>query len=269
MVDTWGLKPKTKILIAGPCVVQDYDTCLVIAKEVKRCADLYNFSPIFKGSFVKANRTSVKGFKGIGMEEAIDILYRVKINLGIPIITDVHETSQVEYIEKFVDFLQIPAFLCRQTDLIERCAKSGLPTLIKKGQFLSPESCKFIEEKFFSSASVGQNLMIGERGNSFGYNDLIVDVTSIQRLKNSCTKSHIILDCTHSLQIPNTTEGRTKGKSEMIETMVKFGAVSDSDGLFIETHPDPKLSPSDSENMLDLDKLEYIIKKARNIYDCV
>lgn len=268
MEDISGTNPKNKILIAGPCVIQDYDTCLYIAKEVKRCSKKYNFFPIFKASFDKANRTSVNGFRGIGIEEGMEILYSIKTNVEIPIITDVHESTQVDYVSRFTDYLQIPAFLCRQSDLIEKCAKSGLPTLIKKGQFLSPESCKFIEEKF-NRFSSGQNLMIGERGNSFGYNDLIVDVTSIQRLKNSCNKSNIILDCTHSLQIPNTSEGRTKGKSGLIETMVKFGAVCDVDGLFIETHPNPKESPSDSENMLELSNLDMILGKARKIYDCL
>ena len=256
---------KTRILIAGPCVIQSWDTCYEIAIEIKRCAILYNFTPIFKGSFDKANRTSSNGFRGIGIDKGLDILSKIKQRLDIPVITDVHETEQVERVASVVDYLQIPAFLSRQTDLIEACAKTGLPVLVKKGQFLSPESCKFIEDKFYKAG--GTQLLIGERGNSFGYNDLIVDVTSISRLKKSCENSKIIMDCTHSLQRPNGVSGKTEGRGDMIEEMVKYSSVMNADGIFIETHPYPELSPSDSENILELSKLEQIIKKSRSIYD--
>jgi 2-dehydro-3-deoxyphosphooctonate aldolase (KDO 8-P synthase) len=181
------------------------------------------------------------------------------------IITDVHEVAQVEQVASVVDYLQVPAFLSRQTDLIEACAKTGLPVLVKKGQFLSPESCKYIEDKFYKAG--GTQLLMGERGNSFGYNDLIVDVTSISRLKKSCPDSKIIMDCTHSLQRPNGISGKTEGRGDMIEEMVKYASVMNADGIFIETHPYPELSPSDSENMLPLDKFESVIKKSRSIYD--
>ena len=265
MVDISGKNQKTRILIAGPCVIQSWDTCYEIAIEIKRCALLYNFAPIFKASFDKANRTSSNGFRGIGIDKGLDILSKIKQRLNIPVITDVHETEQVERVASVVDYLQIPAFLSRQTDLIEACAKTGLPVLIKKGQFLSPESCKFIEDKFYKAG--GTQLLIGERGNSFGYNDLIVDVTSISRLKKSCENSKIIMDCTHSLQRPNGIYGKTEGRGDMIEEMVKYASVMNADGIFIETHPYPELSPSDSENILELSKLEQIIKKSRSIYD--
>ena len=265
MGDTLERNQKNKILIAGPCVIQSWDTCYEIAIEIKRCAELYNFYPVFKASFDKANRTSYDGFRGIGIDKGLEILNNVKERLKIDVITDVHDVSQVNKVASVVDILQIPAFLCRQTDLIEACAKTGKPTLVKKGQFLSPEACKFIENKFYKAG--GSNLMIGERGNSFGYNDLIVDATSITRLKRSCLKSKIIMDCTHSLQRPNRINGKTEGRGEMIEDMVKFASVMNADGLFIETHPYPSLSPSDSENMLELNKLEGIIKKSRLIYD--
>jgi 2-dehydro-3-deoxyphosphooctonate aldolase (KDO 8-P synthase) len=257
--------PKNKILIAGPCVIQSWDTCYEIALEINRCASLYNFYPIFKASFDKANRTSYDGFRGIGIDKGLEVLSRIKQRVNIPVITDVHEVAQVERVASVVDYLQIPAFLSRQTDLIEACAKTGKPTLIKKGQFLSPEACKFIENKFYKFG--GSQLLIGERGNSFGYNDLIVDATSITRLKKSCTESKIIMDCTHSLQKPNGIHGKTEGRGDMIEDMVKFASVMDADGLFIETHPYPELSPSDSENMLELNKFESVIKKSRLIYD--
>jgi len=265
MGDTLEKNQKNKILIAGPCVIQSWDTCYEIAIEVKRCAGLYNFYPVFKASFDKANRTSYDGFRGIGIDKGLEILNNIKERLEIDVITDVHDVSQVNKVASVVDVLQIPAFLCRQTDLIEACAKTGKPTLVKKGQFLSPEACKFIENKFYKAG--GSNLIIGERGNSFGYNDLIVDATSITRLKKSCQKSKIIMDCTHSLQRPNGASGKTEGRGEMIEDMVKFACIMDADGLFIETHPYPELSPSDSENMLSLNKFESVIKKARKIYD--
>jgi 2-dehydro-3-deoxyphosphooctonate aldolase (KDO 8-P synthase) len=256
---------KNKILIAGPCVIQSWDTCYEIAIEVKRCADLYNFYPVFKASFDKANRTSYDGFRGIGIDKGLEILKNVKERLQIDVITDVHDISQVEQVASVVDILQVPAFLSRQTDLIEACAKTGLPVLVKKGQFLSPESCKYIEDKFYKAG--GTQLLIGERGNSFGYNDLIVDVTSIPRLKKSCPDSKIIMDCTHSLQRPNGIYGKTEGRGDMIEDMVKYASVMNADGLFIETHPYPELSPSDSENMLQLGLFEGVIRKARKIYD--
>ena len=265
MEDILVKNQKTKILIAGPCVIQSWDTCYEIALEVKRCANLYDFFPIFKASFDKANRTSYDGFRGIGIDKGLDVLLKIKQRLNMAVITDVHEVDQVDKVASVVDYLQIPAFLCRQTDLIEACAKTGLPTLVKKGQFLSPESCSYIENKFYNFG--GSKLLIGERGNSFGYNDLIVDVTSISRLKKSCKDSKIIMDCTHSLQKPNGIYGKTEGRGDMIEEMVKFASIMNADGLFIETHPYPELSPSDSENMLELNKFEYVIKKSREIYD--
>jgi len=264
MVDISVKNQKTRILIAGPCVIQSWDTCYEIALEIKRCALLYNFEPIFKASFDKANRTSYDGFRGIGIDKGLAVLSKIKNRLDIPVITDVHEVAQVEQVASVVDYLQVPAFLSRQTDLIEACAKTGLPVLVKKGQFLSPESCKYIENKFYKAG--GSQLLIGERGNSFGYNDLIVDVTSISRLKKSCPDSKIIMDCTHSLQKPNGIYGKTEGRGDMVEEMVKFASVMNADGLFIETHPYPELSPSDSENMLELNKFEAVIKKSRSIY---
>lgn len=255
---------RNKIVIAGPCVVESLDLCLEIAVEVKRACEDNGFKPIFKASYDKANRTSLGSFRGVGMSKALDILSEVRLKVGIPIITDVHETSQVEIVQHVVDFLQVPAFLCRQTDLIESCAASGKPTLIKKGQFLSPETCEFIERKFYKSN--GLNMMIAERGNSFGYNDLVVDVTSITRLKNACKNSLVIMDCTHSLQKPNGVNGRTGGQSKHIIDMVKFAAVMDADGLFIETHPRPKESPSDAENMLELSNLDSVLSLASKIY---
>ena len=265
-MDIFGKKQNTKFLIAGPCVIENLDLCVQIAKEVKRCAEIHGFTPIFKASYDKANRTSVDSYRGLGIKEGLYILDKVRFIVDIPFITDVHDVEQVKIAAPFADYLQIPAFLSRQTDLIEACAKTGLPTLIKKGQFLSPESCKFIEDKFYKFG--GSSMMICERGNSFGYNDLIVDVTSISRLKKSCTKSGVIMDCTHSLQKPNGIYGKTEGRGEMIEDMVRFASAMGADGLFIETHPDPSKSPSDAENILELSGLESVLNISRKIYDC-
>jgi len=255
-----------RLLISGPCIIQSLEESLIIATEVKRVAELYGFHPIFKASYDKANRTSHRGFRGISLSEWTRIIQKIKEEINIDVISDVHDVSMPGVISDKVDYLQIPAFLCRQTSLVEACAETNKPTLIKKGQFLSPESCRFIEEKFYMAG--GRDLLIGERGTTFGYNDLVVDVTSISRLREACMKSGIIMDCTHSLQIPNTTEGRTKGRGEFIETMVRYAAAVKADGLFIEVHPNPKESPSDADNILQLDKLGEIIRKARNIYEC-
>jgi 2-dehydro-3-deoxyphosphooctonate aldolase (KDO 8-P synthase) len=257
--------PKDKFLIAGPCVIENLDLCVEIAKEIKRAGELYGFKCIFKASYDKANRTSGDSYRGIGIKEGLYILDKVRFIVDIPFITDVHDVEQVKIVAPFADYLQIPAFLSRQTDLIEACAKTGLPTLVKKGQFLSPESCSFIEKKFYKAG--GSHMMICERGNSFGYNDLVVDVTSISRLKKSCTNSSVIMDCTHSLQKPNGIYGKTEGRGDMIEEMVRFASVMDADGLFIETHPDPSKSPSDSENMLELSTLDRVLKISRKVYN--
>jgi len=253
-----------KILIAGPCVMQDLDEAIEIAKQVKSSGISHGFHPIFKASFDKANRTSKKGFRGIGMKKSLENMKYISEEVGIQTITDVHESHQVKEVSLFVDYLQVPAFLARQTDLIKACAQSGKPTMVKKPQFISHYSAQYIEEKYYGFG--GTKMMICERGNTFGYTDLIVDVTSIDRLKESCPRSRVILDCTHSLQIPNKGE-KTEGNSKYIETMVKFGAVMGADGIFIETHPEPSRSPSDSENMLALDLLNSVLSKAQKIYE--
>jgi 2-dehydro-3-deoxyphosphooctonate aldolase (KDO 8-P synthase) len=266
MVDIWGKNRNHKFLIAGPCVITSLELCIEIAEEIKRCSAMYGFYPIFKASYDKANRTSGNSYRGVGMEIGLKILSDVREYTGLKVITDVHETEDVINVSKYVDFLQVPAFLSRQTDLIEACAYSGLPTLVKKGQFLSPEACSHIEKKFYKAG--GSFLMIAERGNSFGYNDLVVDATSISRIKKSCPDSAVIMDCTHSLQKPNGISGKTEGRSDLIEDMVRFASVMDANGLFIETHPNPTESPSDSENMLELSSLDGVLKVARKIYDC-
>ena len=257
MLDILEKNQKNKILIAGPCVIQSWDTCYEIAIEVKRCAELYNFYPVFKASFDKANRTSYDGFRGIGIDKGLEILNNIKERLGIDIITDVHDVSQVNKVASVVDILQIPAFLCRQTDLIEACAKTGKPTLVKKGQFLSPEACKFIEDKFYKAG--GSNLMIGERGNSFGYNTLVVDFRSLPQLQSfGCP---VIFDATHSVQQPGGQGGTSGGQREYVSPLARAAVAVGVDGLFMEIHPNPDEAMSDGPNMLPLHRLEPLLKQ--------
>jgi 2-dehydro-3-deoxyphosphooctonate aldolase (KDO 8-P synthase) len=251
------------LLIAGPCIIESSELAHQIAKEVKAIADKYGMRTIFKGSYQKANRTSHGSFTGIGRKEALQILRSVR-DTGMPVITDVHETTDVTEVADYVTHLQVPAFLCRQTDLILKCSDSGLPTNIKKGQFLSPEACRFVTDKFRSGK--GKEVWMCERGFSFGYNDLIVDAICIPRIKEAA-QCPVILDCTHSLQKPNRSSGTSGGNPALVGTLAKFAFATGADGLFIEVHPNPKSSPSDSESILELSKLEEVIEAAMRIYN--
>ena len=217
---------------------------------------------IFKSSYRKANRTRNDSFKGIGDIEALEILADVRTKLGIPVITDVHESSEVEIASRYVDILQIPAFLCRQTDLIQAAAKTGKPVNIKKGQFLSPGSMRFGVEKILEYGN--KNVMVTERGSSFGYGDLVIDFRSIPIMKK--WGFPVILDITHSLQQPNQPGGVTGGQPEMIETIARAGIAAGIDGIFMETHPNPAVALSDGANMLPLAKAEKLLSNLLNIY---
>ena len=254
------------LLIAGPCVIENQEICDIIATEVNRVASLYSMIPVFKGSFEKANRTSHLSFKGIDRHKALDILSNITSNFKMLTITDVHSPDDVEEVKDSVTWLQIPAFLSRQTDLIIACSNSMKPTLIKKGQFLSPEACEFVANKFRSG--LGKALMICERGFSFGYNDLIVDATTVPRIKSS-SKCPVIVDCTHSLQKPNRNNGTSGGNPSLVGTLANFAFATGAGGIFIEVHPDPKSSPSDSESILELNKLEEIVKESMKIYNAL
>ena len=248
-------------LIAGPCVVESREITFQVAREVKAtCKDL-DIPCFFKASYKKANRSSLDSFTGIGNEEALEILGEVKQELKLPIVTDIHTEAEAAFAARVADVIQIPAFLCRQTDLLVAAAKTGKTVNIKKGQFLSPEAMKFAVGKV--RAAGNQNVMITERGTSFGYHDLIVDFRGVKALKsNNCP---VILDCTHSLQLPNQTEGVTGGRPDLIETIAKAGVAVGFDGLFIETHPDPSKALSDGANMLPLNELYPLLKKLTKI----
>ncbi len=248
-------------LIAGPCVVENDKTPFIIGRKVKAICDELGIDYIFKASFKKANRTKLNSFTGINREGALSIIQAVGKELGVPTITDVHESYEPEIAARYVDYLQIPAFLCRQTDLLLAAGDTGKGVNIKKGQFMSPEAMKFSLEKVLSTGN--KNVWLCERGFSFGYEGLIVDATAIARLKKHGVP--VVMDCTHSVQQPNKADGVTGGNPEMIETMALSAIATGADGLFIETHPDPANALSDGQTMLPIEKLEGILRKVMKV----
>lgn len=243
-------------LISGPCAVEGRDMVFDIAGSVSEICDRLEIPYIFKASYNKANRTKIDSFRGIGDEKALAILADVRKELKIPVLTDVHTVEEVQMAAEVVDVLQIPAFLCRQTDLLLAAAKTMKPINIKKGQFLSAESMVFAKEKVLSAGN--DQIIMTERGTTFGYNDLVVDFRNIPKMSKMAAT---VLDCTHAVQRPNTAAGVTGGSPEMIETLAKAGIVTGANGIFIETHPNPSIAKSDGANMLALDKLEGLLKR--------
>lgn len=252
---------KKFFLIAGPCAIEDRDTAFAIAREVKRICYELDIHFIFKGSYEKANRSKLDSFTGIDKYEALDILKEVRETLAIENITDVHESDEPKEVSRYVTHLQIPAFLCRQTKLLTAAGESGCTINIKKGQFLSPEAMKFAVEKV--EATGNKKVWVCERGTTFGYNDLIVDATSIYRMKKIGVP--VVMDCTHSVQKPNQTSGVTGGDPELIEAIALQAVANGADGLFMEVHPEPHTAQSDPYTMLKLDRLEPILKKCMKI----
>lgn len=244
-------------LIAGPCAIEDESMAFRIAEHAKTICDKHNIKLIFKGSYKKANRSRVDSFTGIGNEKALNILRKVGQEMELDTITDVHESHEPEMVAEYVNHLQIPAFLCRQTDLLVAAGKTGCTVNIKKGQFLSPEAMAFGAEKVKSTGN--NKVWVCERGTTFGYSDLVVDATSIARMKNIGVP--VVMDCTHAVQKPNTTSGVTGGDPTMIETIAIHAIATGADGLFMEIHPDPKSALSDPHTMLQMDRLESIIEK--------
>lgn len=244
-------------LMAGPCAIEGEDIAMRIAERIIKITDKLQVPLIFKGSYRKANRSKGSSFTGIGDEKALKILAKIAAEFNVPTVTDIHESQEAAMAAAYVDVLQIPAFLCRQTDLLLAAAKTGKTVNVKKGQFLSAASMKFAVEKVQEAGN--PHVILTDRGNTFGYQDLIVDYRGIPEMRNFGVP--VVMDCTHSLQQPNQTSGVTGGKPEWIETIAKAAIAVGADGLFIETHPDPANAKSDGANMLQLDHLEGILQK--------
>ncbi len=252
-------------LMAGPCAIESEDMALRIAERIITITDKLHIPYIFKGSYRKANRSRVDSFTGIGDEKALKILAKVSKEFGVPTVTDIHESSEAAMAAAYVDVLQIPAFLCRQTDLLIAAAKTGKVINIKKGQFLSAGSMKFAVDKVKDWGN--PNVILTDRGNTFGYQDLIVDFRGIPEMREFGVP--VIMDCTHSLQQPNQGSGVTGGKPALIETIAKAAIAVGADGLFIETHPEPSQAKSDGANMLHLDNLETLLTKLVRIREAI
>jgi 2-dehydro-3-deoxyphosphooctonate aldolase (KDO 8-P synthase) len=251
-------------LIAGPCAIEGEEMCMRIAEKVKTVTDSLSIPFIFKGSFKKANRSRLDSFTGIGDEKALKILEKASKTFEVPTVTDIHSEEDAEMAAAYVDVLQIPAFLVRQTELLVAAAKTGKFINLKKGQFMSPESMQFAVQKVKDSGN--ENVWITDRGTQFGYQDLIVDFRGLPVMKEFAPT---VLDVTHSLQQPNQSSGVTGGRPESIETLSRAGIVTGVDGLFLETHYDPSNAKSDGANMLDLQHLEGLLTRLSRLRNFV
>lgn len=252
-------------LMAGPCAIEGEEIALRIAEKLVTITDKLQIPFIFKGSYRKANRSKGDSFTGIGDEKALKILEKVGNTFGVPTVTDIHESEEAAMAAAYVDVLQIPAFLCRQTDLLIAAAKTGKVVNVKKGQFLSAGSMKFAVEKIYDSGN--RKVILTDRGNTFGYQDLIVDYRGLPEMQGFGVP--VVMDVTHSLQQPNQSSGVTGGKPQLIETIAKAAIAVGADGLFIETHPDPANAKSDGANMLQIDLLEDLMVKLLRIRQAI
>lgn len=251
--------------ILGPCVVESAEHALFMASEIKEICSRAGVGFVYKSSFDKANRSSIESFRGQGMEFGLDVLARVKSEIGVPIITDVHEPWQVEKTAEVADILQIPAFLCRQTDLLVAAAKSGRAVNVKKGQFLAPWDAKNIVDKL-RAADCGR-ILLTERGTSFGYNNLVVDLRSFPIMRSFGVP--VVFDVTHSLQLPGGLGKATGGQSEYIEMLAGSGVAAGVDAVFMEVHDNPAKAPSDGPNQLPLGRLEKLLVRLKKIHELV
>ena len=252
-------------IIAGPCVIESEEHAMMMARECAGRARNAGLDFVFKASFDKANRSSIKSFRGIGMEAGLEILRHIKSEVGVPVLTDVHDIAQIEPVAAVADMLQIPAFLCRQTDLITEAAASGRAVNIKKGQFLSPEDARNIVEK--AQAAGCARLMLTERGVSFGYNNLVVDMRSFPIMSKFAVP--VVFDVTHSLQLPGGLGHATGGLSQYIEPLARAGVACGVDAVFMEVHDAPERAPSDGPNMLPLARMGALLETLRDIHGLV
>ncbi len=251
--------------ILGPCVVEDREMLFTVAKKLIKIQKQLDIPVIFKSSYKKANRTSDTSFIGIGMDEALKMIGEVKNEFGYPLITDVHTEAECAAAAEVVDILQIPAFLCRQTELLRAAGSTGKPVNIKKGQFMAPENMKFQAEKVLNAGSGG--VIFTERGTTFGYNDLVVDMRSIPVMQS--TGYPVVFDATHSVQVPGGATEITGGRPEFVAPLAKAAVAAGCDALFIETHPDPPRAKSDAGSQLALDKLQDVIREVILIRDAL
>lgn len=253
-------------LLAGPCVIEGEQMAIDIAEYIAPICRSLDIPYVFKGSYRKANRSRGDSFTGIGDLRALEILREAGRRADVPTVTDIHAAAEAEMAAEYVDILQIPAFLCRQTDLLEAAARTGRAVNIKKGQFLAPGAMHYAVEKVRDAG--GTQVMVTDRGTSFGYGDLIVDFRGIPEMQSTC-HCPVIMDVTHSLQQPNTAGGVTGGRPDMIETIARAAIAVGADGLFIETHPDPSKAKSDGANMLRLDLLEPLLRRLSALRHCI
>lgn len=260
-----GLRPDRFFLLAGPCVIEDESSPLFIAETLKNICQKLDIPLVFKGSYRKANRSRLDSFTGIGDEKALKVLQKVAKEFKLPVVTDIHAAEEAALAAEYVDILQIPAFLCRQTDLLVAAAKTGKTVNIKKGQFISGEAMRFAVEKVQQSGN--DKVMLTERGSMFGYQDLVVDYRNIAAMQKFGVP--VILDVTHSLQQPNQSNGVTGGQPEMIGLIAKAGIAAGADGIFMETHPNPSQAKSDGANMLCLDKVEDLLRQLVRIKEAL
>jgi 2-dehydro-3-deoxyphosphooctonate aldolase (KDO 8-P synthase) len=252
-------------IIAGPCVVESPEHAMMMARECLQRAQAAGLDYVFKSSFDKANRSSIHSFRGLGMEAGLEVLQRVKEELGVPVLTDVHDVSQVEQVATVADVLQIPAFLCRQTDLILAAAKSGRAVNVKKGQFLAPQDARNIVDKVREAGC--EKLLLTERGASFGYNNLVVDMRSLPIMRRFGVP--VVFDVTHSLQLPGGLGHATGGQAEYIEPLARAGVACGVDAVFMEVHDNPEKALSDGPNALPLQRLESLLFMIRDIHELV
>lgn len=252
-------------LLAGPCVVENEEVVMQTVEAVVKICQSLKIPYVFKASYRKANRTRLDSFTGIGDEKALKLIAKVGSTFGVPTVTDIHDAGEAAMAAEYVDVLQIPAFLCRQTDILIAAANTGKVVNVKKGQFLSPEAMQFAVDKLRQSNN--DRIILTDRGTTFGYHDLIVDYRGIPTMR--AMNVPVVLDCTHSLQQPNQSSGVTGGNPQMIETIARAGIAVGADGLFIETHPEPAKAKSDGANMLRLDHLESLLTKLVRIRETI
>ena len=260
-----GLKHRF-FLIAGPCVIESEQSALDIAGELKQITSALGIPFVYKSSFDKANRSSGTSFRGLGMEKGLEILARVKREIGVPVLTDIHDISEIEPVSKVVDVLQTPAFLCRQTDFIRACAQSGKPVNFKKGQFLSPhEMLNVIDKARAAAAEVNlpDQFMVCERGASFGYNNLVSDMRSLSILREA--NAPVVFDATHSVQLPGGQGTASGGQREFVPVLARAAVAVGISGLFMETHPDPAKALSDGPNAVPLNRMKELLESLVSI----